>query len=58
MKTLLRKINSLEIVKEHYQNIKGKFKSTQDTHEKTILFKRLVNLAGVMQFLISISKNT
>jgi hypothetical protein len=54
----MKKINPLEIVREHYQNLKEKFRSTHDVREKKVLFKRLINLAGVIQFLISISKNT
>ena len=58
MESRLKKINPLEVVQEQYQNLKGKLRSTRDAREKNVLFKRLVNLAGVMQFLISISKNT
>ena len=53
-----REINPLEIVKEHYQNLKEQLRSTHEAREKNVLFKRLINLAGVMQFLISISKDT
>lgn len=54
----IEKINPLEIVREHYQNLKVKLRSTHDVREKKVLVKRLINLAGVIQFLISISKNT
>jgi hypothetical protein len=54
----IKKINPLEVVQEQYQNLKGKLLSTNDVREKDFLFKRLNNLANVMQFLISISKNT
>jgi hypothetical protein len=40
-----------------YQFLKDKLRSTHDIREKNVLFKRLINLAGVMQFVISISKN-
>ncbi len=53
----MKKINSLEVVQEHYQYLKEKLRSTHDIREKNVLFKRLINLAGVMQFLISIGKN-
>jgi hypothetical protein len=59
MESLMKKkINPLEVVQEQYQNLKGKLRSTHDVREKNILFKRLINLAGVMQFLISIGKKT
>jgi hypothetical protein len=54
----MKKINSLEVVQEQYQHLKEKLMSTHDVGGKKVLFKRLINLAGVMQFLISISKNT
>ena len=54
----IKKINPLEVVQEQYQNLKGKLLSTNDVREKDFLFKRLDNLSNVMQFLISISKNT
>ena len=54
----MNKINPLEVVQEQYKNIKEKLKSTHDIREKKVLFKRLINLVGVMEFLISIGKNT
>lgn len=52
----MKKINSFDIVHGQYLNIKEKLKSTRDMQEKNVLFRRLVNLLGVMQFLISINK--
>lgn len=49
------KIIPLEIVQEHYHNLKIKFRATNDSGAKRVLLKRLINLAGVIQFLISIS---
>jgi hypothetical protein len=54
----MKKVNPLEVVQEQYQYLKGKLRSTHDAREKNVLFKRLLNLAGVMQFLITINKNT
>jgi len=58
MESIMKKINPLEVVQEQYQHLKEKLRSTHDPREKNILFKRLINLVGVMQFLISISKNS
>jgi hypothetical protein len=58
MGSIMKKINPLEVVQEHYQNLKGKLRSTNDVRQKNVLFKRLINLAGVIQFLISINKKT
>ena len=54
----MKNINPLEVVQEQYQQLKEKLKSARDIREKNVLFRRLVNLVGVMQFLISINKNT
>jgi hypothetical protein len=54
----MKKINPLEVVQEQYQHLKEKLRATHDIREKNELFKRLINLAGVMQFLITIGKNT
>ncbi len=54
----MKKINPLEVVQEQYHYLREKLKSTQDVRERNVLFKRLINLVGVMQFLMSINKNT
>jgi hypothetical protein len=53
----IKKINPLDLVQEQYQQLKEKLRSAGDVHEKQVIFRRLVNLLGVMEFLISISKN-
>jgi hypothetical protein len=53
-----KKINPLDLVQEQYQSLKEKLRSARDVHEKQVIFRRLVNLLGVMQFLISINKNS
>ena len=58
MESILKKINPLEVVQEQYQHLKEKLTSTHDVREKNVLFTRLINLVGVMEFLISIGKNT
>lgn len=52
------KINPLDLVQEQYQYLKEKLSSANDLQEKQVLFRRLVNLVGVMQFLLSVSKNS
>ena len=56
MESIMKKINPLEVVQKQYQRLMEKLGSTHDAQEKKVLFKRLINLAGVMQFLISINK--
>jgi len=58
MEAIMKKINPLEVVQEQYHYLMEKLRSTQDVREKKVLLKRLINLVGVMQFLISINKNT
>lgn len=50
--------NSIEIAVEQFQNLLEKCLQTKDEHEKVILVRRLVNLVGVIQFLISVQKIT
>ena len=54
----MKKINPLEVVQEQYQYLKEELRSTHDVREMKVIIKRLINLVGVMQFLISISKNS
>lgn len=58
LESIVKKINPLEVVQEQYRYLKEKLRSTQDVREKNVLIKRLINLAGVMHFLISIGNNT
>jgi hypothetical protein len=51
-----KKIYPIEVVQEQYLHLKEKLKSTCDVQERNVLFRRMVNLLGVMQFLISINK--
>ncbi len=48
--------SSIKIVMSQYQILFNKFVSTQDDREKAVLCRRLVNLLGVMQFLISVQE--
>jgi|GEM_PF-1521876 len=50
--------NSIEIVVEQFQNLLEKCLQTKDEHERVILVRRLVNLVGVIQFLVSVQKVT
>jgi hypothetical protein len=52
----IKEINPLDLVKDQYQNLKEKLRSARDDKEKKVIFRRLVNLLGVMRFLISINK--
>ncbi len=54
----IKNINPLDLVYEQFQQLKGKLKATCDAGEKKILLKRLVNLVGVIQFLLTIHKNS
>ncbi len=50
--------NSIEIVVEQFQNLLEKCLLTKDEHERVVLVRRLVNLVGVIQFLVSVQKVT
>ncbi len=49
-------INPFDLAFEQYQLLKDKLGATGDPQEKNILFKRLVNLLAVMEFLVSLNK--
>ena len=44
---------SFAFVGEQYQKLYEKYTSTDDPSQKTLLFRRLMNLLGVMQFLVT-----
>jgi hypothetical protein len=52
----LKKLNPFDLAYEQYQLLKAKLSSTGDPQEKNVLFKRLVNLLAVMEFLVSLNK--
>lgn len=52
-----RRINPIELVQEQYQLIREKFRCAVDMEEKKILLRRLLNLRGVKQFLMSIEND-
>jgi hypothetical protein len=52
----LKKLNPFDVAHEQYQVLKEKLRVTRDPQEKNQLFKRLVNLLAVMEFLISLNK--
>lgn len=50
--------NSIEIVVEQFQNLLERCLQTKDEQERVILVRRLINLIGVIQFLVSVQKAT
>ena len=50
----MKNINAFDLVYEQYHLLKEKIGSTKDPHTKNVLYKRLVNLLVVMEFLISL----
>ncbi|QEM69050.1 hypothetical protein FO488_13370 [Geobacter sp. FeAm09] len=50
--------NSIEIVVEQFQNLLEKCLQTKDDNERVVLVRRLINLVGVIQFLVSVQKAT
>jgi hypothetical protein len=53
----MKKANPFVIVSEQYRHLKEKLESTHNVQEKNVIFRRLINLLGVMEFLISTNKN-
>lgn len=52
----MKGLNPFDVVNEQYQVLKAKLNATGDPQEKNVIFKRLLNLLGVMDFLISMNK--
>ncbi len=53
-----KNINPLDLVYEQFQQLREKFKNTGDLQERKVLLRRLINLVGVIQFLMSINKGS
>lgn len=53
----MKALYPLELVQEQIQVLKKKLRSTGNIQEKNVLFKRLANLLGVMEFLLTINKH-
>jgi len=51
-----KKVDPLALVNEQYQILKEKLYAARNAQEKHVILRRLVNLLGVMQFLITSSK--
>ncbi len=54
----LKRISPLDLVYDQFQQLKAKLKTTGDAAERKILLRRLVNLVGVIQFLLAMNKST
>lgn len=54
----MKKIDPIEVVQEQSLHLKNKLRSTKDVRERKLILKRIANLVGVMQFLLSVSNNT
>lgn len=50
-------VSPLDLVQEQIQVLKNKLKTTGNIQEKNVLFRRLVNLVGVMEFLLTMNKH-
>lgn len=48
--------NSIDIAMSQYHILHKRFITAQDDEEKTVLNRRLLNLLGVIQFLISVQE--
>lgn len=48
-----KSFRSFDYAYEHYCNLLEKYDSTEDLQKKIILFRRLINLLAVMEFLIN-----
>jgi hypothetical protein len=49
----VKKINPFDTAYEQYRRLAEKAESTSDVQEKNLIFRRRINLLGVMGFLLS-----
>lgn len=49
----MKKINPFDIAYDQYRRLAEKAESTSDIQEKNLIFRRRLNLLGVMQFLLT-----
>jgi hypothetical protein len=49
----VKKINPFETAYDQYRRLAAKAESTSDIQEKNLIFRRRINLLGVMQFLLN-----
>jgi len=49
----VKKINPFNTAYDQYRKLTEKAQSTDDIQEKNLIFRRRINLLGVMQFLLS-----
>lgn len=52
----MSKVNPFDLAYEQYRLLKEKLTSTGDPKEKNQIFRRLLNLLAVMEFLTSLNK--
>ncbi|GFO55508.1 hypothetical protein GMSM_25150 [Geomonas sp. Red276] len=52
----MKNMKPFDLAYEQYRQLKEKLNLTRDAEEKNLIFKRLVNLLAVMEFLISLNK--
>jgi hypothetical protein len=48
-----KKINPFDTAYDQYRRLTDKAQSTLDIQEKNLIFRRRINLLGVMQFLLA-----
>ncbi len=54
----LKRINPLDLVYDQFRQLREKLKTTGDVRERKILLRRLVNIVGVIQFLLTMNKHS
>ena len=48
-----KRINPLDLVYDQFRQLKERLKTTGDAQERKVLLRRLVNIVGVIQFLLT-----
>ncbi len=53
-----KRINPLDLVYDQFRQLKEKLRTTGDAQERKVLLRRLVNIVGVIQFLLTINRSS
>ncbi len=53
-----KRINPLDLVYDQFRQLKERLRTTGDAQERKVLLRRLVNIVGVIQFLLTINRSS
>lgn len=55
---ILKGVNPLDLVYDQFRQLRERFRTAGDAQERKVLLRRLVNIVGVIQFLLTINRSS